>query len=107
MSTASGPCDNAPRAALQLIRRLRPNTLVWLAPVCSSWVWVNRHTSGRSKAIPTGNPAVPSVQQGNQMTSRNHPLDQQVVRWQFEKVPLVAHPRFMDRGGASQCSKGF
>ena len=35
-------------AAVQLVRRLVPGGLVVLAPPCSSWVFMNRATSGRS-----------------------------------------------------------
>ena len=32
---------------LALVMRLRPGGLLWMAPVCSTWVWVSRGTTGR------------------------------------------------------------
>ena len=32
---------------LALVMRLRPGALLWMAPVCSTWVWVSRGTTGR------------------------------------------------------------
>eukprot|EP00969_Alexandrium_andersonii_P359604 15453574-Alexandrium_andersonii.AAC.1 len=37
------------------------------APVCSSWVWVNRSTSKRSTHNPLGDTSKPSVRQANEM----------------------------------------
>ena len=34
-------------------------------PPCSSWVWLNRGTSGRCLDAVMGDPQQPSVQQGN------------------------------------------
>lgn len=39
---------------LQTILRAAPNALVFGGPPCSSYVWVNRATSGRSKEKPEG-----------------------------------------------------
>ncbi|CAE7781920.1 unnamed protein product, partial [Symbiodinium pilosum] len=39
-------------------------------PVCSSWIWINRSTSKRSKAAPLGDESLFTVQQANQMVSR-------------------------------------
>ena len=56
--------------ALMLIRRLKPSSLVHLAPVCSSWVWVNRGTSKRSREHPLGDTSLAYICQANQMVSR-------------------------------------
>ena len=40
------------------------------APVCSSWVFINMGTSGRSTARPLGNVEVCSVRQANKMVAR-------------------------------------
>ena len=32
---------------LALVMRLRPGALLWMAPVCSTWVWMSRGTTGR------------------------------------------------------------
>ena len=41
-----------------------------LAPVCSSWVWMNRHTSGRSIERPLGNVCRGYIKNANRMVSR-------------------------------------
>ena len=40
------------------------------APVCSTWGWINRATSGRTVCFPAGNVAAPSVAHANVMVSR-------------------------------------
>ena len=51
--------------------RLKPAASGLLAaPVCSSWVFVSRHSTGRTAANPEGNPSSPSVQAGNLLTAR-------------------------------------
>ena len=45
------------RSALQLLRRCKEGGVIWLAPVCSSWVWISRGSSGRSKIMPLGLPS--------------------------------------------------
>ena len=58
--------------ALQWSRRLRRGTsLVWLGTVCSTWVFLNRGTSRRTRALPTGSMFVPSVELGNIMVVRS------------------------------------
>jgi len=58
------------RSALQAVRRCLANTLIWMAPVCSSWVWVNRGTSLRNAAVPLGDPNNCGVKQGNEMVAK-------------------------------------
>eukprot|EP00975_Prorocentrum_lima_P024274 5106971-Prorocentrum_lima.AAC.1 len=41
-----------------------------LAIVCSTWVRVNRGTSGRSRTIPLGRKWLPQVARANRMASR-------------------------------------
>ena len=41
-----------------------------LAPVCSSWIWLNRASSGRSRLCPLGYHWIPRVRQANVMVSR-------------------------------------
>ncbi len=36
-------------AAVATILRVHMNGLVWLAPPCSTWVWMSRHSTGRSE----------------------------------------------------------
>ncbi len=57
---------------LRFTCRLRRVGLAVLAPVCSSFCWLNRYTSGRSLIFPLGNEWVPSVSDGNCMVSRGH-----------------------------------
>jgi len=56
--------------ALTLLHRLRPGSLVHLAPVCSSWTWMNRGTSKRSKERPLGDESLAYIQDANRMVSR-------------------------------------
>ncbi len=53
-----------------MLRRCRRNSLIWFAPPCSSWVWVNRHTASRSRAIPLGNCSLPHVRDANECVSK-------------------------------------
>ena len=55
---------------LKLVSRVRRVGIVLLAPVCSSFCWVNRHTSQRSVLFPLGCEHVHSVRDGNIMVSR-------------------------------------
>lgn len=59
------------RSALQLVRRLRHQGVLWTAPVCSSWIWISRSSTGRSSANPLGDTSRICVQQGNLMVSRH------------------------------------
>jgi hypothetical protein len=56
--------------ALFLCMRLKSNGMLWLAPVCSSWVFMNRGTSQRSWWNPLGQDTYESVRQGNLQVSR-------------------------------------
>jgi hypothetical protein len=55
---------------LQYAMRVRRCGLALLAPVCSSWCWMNRYTSGRDRVNALGNPLVNSVTAGNLMVTR-------------------------------------
>lgn len=52
------------------VLKLRRVGLCFMAPVCSRWCWLSRHTSGRTIVCPLGNPMVQSVEEGNLMVSR-------------------------------------
>ena len=56
--------------ALMLLLKSAVQSMIWAAPVCSSWTWINRSTSGRSAAYPMGRPDRETVQAGNQMMAR-------------------------------------
>jgi hypothetical protein len=56
--------------AIRAVLRLRVNSLLFLGIPCSSWVWMNRGTSKRSKSNPLGDSSVPSVDTTNRLTSR-------------------------------------
>jgi len=56
--------------ACVLTLKLKPGSQVNTAPVCSSWTWMNRATSGRSAVFPLGNKHVKSVAVANAMVSR-------------------------------------
>ena len=55
---------------LKYVLRLRRTGMALLAPVCSSWCWLNRFTSGRSRDNWQGHTSVRSVREGNLMVSR-------------------------------------
>jgi len=56
--------------ALNSALRLRHHAICPLGPVCSSWVWVNRNSSGRSYLNPLGSAGVDYVENANCMVSR-------------------------------------
>ena len=54
--------------ALALVLRVRPGGLVWMAPDCSSWVWLNSSNTKRSEVNGYwGDPGYAKVASGNQM----------------------------------------
>jgi hypothetical protein len=85
-----------------LLMGLKPGQgVLFAAPVCSSWVWMNRGSSGRSLAEPLGFEHRPHVQEGNLQVARLvlllllcHCFD---IGWVVEQPGsslLHAHPRF-------------
>jgi hypothetical protein len=56
--------------ALGLCLRLKPGGLLWAAPPCSTFVWMNRGTSQRSTDRAEGNESVPSVAASNIIVAR-------------------------------------
>ena len=93
--------------ALQLMIRLMPSGIIWLAPVCSSWVWVNRSTAGRNPVHALGRVDLPHVAEGNMQASRAVALiliaTYKGCAWILEQ-PLSSyleyHPRFQALLGA-------
>ena len=58
------------RRALSLVLRLRPGGLLWMAPVCSSWIFLNLRNTKRTRVGGPrfqGNLKYLPVQQGNRM----------------------------------------
>ena len=55
---------------LRLVLRLREQAVCWAAPCCSSWVWVGRNGTGRSKTQPAGDDSVPRVARGTEIAQR-------------------------------------
>ena len=58
------------RRALSLVLRLRPGGLLWMAPVCSSWIFLNLRCTQRTKVGGPrfrGNLRYLPVRQGNLM----------------------------------------
>ena len=60
-----GGCGFA--AAVLLVLSLQRGGGFFAAPVCSSWVWLNRGTSRRAVWSPLGDSRVESVRAGNMM----------------------------------------
>jgi hypothetical protein len=56
--------------ALRLVAQVRPGGFIWAAPPCSSWVWMNRGTSLRSKKTPLGACSKDSVASSNLVVTR-------------------------------------
>ncbi|CAK9085109.1 unnamed protein product [Durusdinium trenchii] len=56
--------------AVYTVLRLSPGSSLTLAPVCSTWVWMSRGSTKRSKALPLGDDSAPSVALGNTMVAR-------------------------------------
>lgn len=50
---------------VQLVLKTRGDGLIHCGPPCSTWVWVNRATSRRSRDVPEGDPTVQSVASSN------------------------------------------
>ena len=87
--------------AVALALRVRPGGFVHFAPPCSSFVWVNRYTSGRSKAQALGDPSVKSVADGNLIVVRCMllvlVLSTKGCKWALEQPGsslMRSHPRF-------------
>ena len=47
------------------------DVLIWLATVCSTWVFMCRHTTGRSESTPMGNVSYGGVSGANKMVARS------------------------------------
>ena len=56
--------------AVRLVLSLGRGALLWLAPPCSSWVWVNRATSGRNQINWEGKKGLKYVAEANRFVSR-------------------------------------
>eukprot|EP00969_Alexandrium_andersonii_P021278 929209-Alexandrium_andersonii.AAC.1 len=56
--------------ALHMLMKVRPGGAHFTAPVCSSWVFMNRSTSKRSATRPGGDTSSPSVSYSNKMVAR-------------------------------------
>ncbi len=89
--------------AVALVLACHQEALVWFAPVCSSWVFINRGTSMRSCICSTGNTELLHVKEGNLMASRVCLLvrlaEARGLSWVIEQ-PLSSlfhyHKRFQD-----------
>lgn len=88
-----------PRLALWAVLNVRPKGILFMAPVCSSWVFMNRGTARRDWAQPLGAAHLPHVSAGNLMTCRVALLCAVArwrgVYWMFEQPGsslMVAHP---------------
>ena len=58
------------KRAMQLTMRVKRHGAIWMAPVCSSWIWLSRSGSGRTREAAHGNTAVSWVRSGNRMVVR-------------------------------------
>ncbi len=56
--------------AVALVLSVRVRGLIWFAPVCSSWGFINRSASMRSPLSIMGDTTLPHVRLGNLMASR-------------------------------------
>ena len=55
------------QTALYLVMRVRVNGHLWAAPVCSTWGFVGRAGTGRTKATPGGDREQPRTRHANSM----------------------------------------
>lgn len=60
---------------VQLVLKTAPEGLIHCGPPCSSWVWVNRATSRRSRESPEGDGGVASVAPANTILGHKSSLD--------------------------------
>jgi hypothetical protein len=95
--------------ALWAMMTLRRNGVAFFAPVCSSWVWINRATSKRSAAMPLGREDLLHVSQGNLPAARTALLATLAAwkrcTWIIEQPSsslFMEHPR-MQQLLAQQC----
>ena len=58
------------RSILAVVRRMKSGGLLMCAPVCSSWVWMSRSVTLRSKILPLGDIRCATVAAGNLQVSR-------------------------------------
>jgi len=56
--------------ALTYVMALEPGGFLWAAPPCSSWVWVDRYQTGRSREQSLGDETRRSVHRANMQVSR-------------------------------------
>ena len=68
---------------LQKTLRGKPGSLLHAGPPCSTWVWINSATSGRSRADPNGNTCQPSVYDANT------PLGHVCAATGFRRITIV------------------
>ena len=57
-------------AAVVAILKIRCGGILWAAPPCSSWVWISRGSTGRTKDNVLGNVEYTSVRMSNRLVSR-------------------------------------
>jgi len=88
---------------LSLVLRLGPLGVMWLAVVCSSWVWVSRSSTKRSFVKPMGEESHVSVKQSNVMVSRATILiyicEALSLLWFLEQPStslMILHKRFQE-----------
>lgn len=56
--------------ALTYVLHLGPQGLLWAAPPCSTWVWIGRSQTGRTRRDPLGDKSKTFVDKANQQVSR-------------------------------------
>ena len=96
--------------ALRVACTIQPGGLMWLAPPCDSWVWINRHTAGRDVSIEGAVTSARIVGQ-NALAERLalliQLLTQRGVHWIVEQpasTALFDYPAVRDRlQGAQVC----
>ena len=65
LTTTRGFCH-----LLCLLLRMPVGAILWMAPVCSSFVWISASVTRRSRAFPCGRRGVLSVEVGNLLLTR-------------------------------------
>jgi hypothetical protein len=77
--------------AVKLVLRLAPQGLLWMAPVCSSWIFLNSSNTHRRKSNVEGDVNYRPVQEGNAMATVAALLMK--LAWVRDLAAVMANPQ--------------
>ena len=105
------------QVALQRVMRLKNGGLLWMAPPCSSWVFMNTKNTKRCRENPLGDTSYKPVADGNlqaeimifffvlALLRTVHPVCEQPVGSQMHSHPLIAHVAQMLKPTFAICAR--